>query len=241
MIIYRGPSEIDGSPIVVICTGIKSKSTNSKTGAMVQTYILRADMAPIVASRTGADSSICGACRHKGTAQPDKAKGQAKGRSCYVTLMHGPSRVFDAFERGVYGDATAPCDAVAIGRGRQVRLGTYGDPAAVPAAVWRSLISEAEGWTGYTHQRNAMPDVLMTSADTVGQARLAWLRGERTFRVLASVDEIAAGELLCPASEEAGRRTQCERCGLCAGTGGKRCRKSIAIVAHGNGKVNFQA
>jgi len=44
-VIYRGPSLIDGSPIVVVAVITKSDdAANEKTGAVVQTYILRADM-----------------------------------------------------------------------------------------------------------------------------------------------------------------------------------------------------
>ena len=60
MIIYQGPSLIDGSPIVAITV---SQSGNTKTGNMVQTYIIRADINPLEASKTGADYAICGACR----------------------------------------------------------------------------------------------------------------------------------------------------------------------------------
>jgi len=35
---------------------------------------------------------------------------------------------------------------------RKVRIGTYGDPAAVPARVWTALIRHTAGHTGYTHQ-----------------------------------------------------------------------------------------
>jgi len=40
-IIYRGPSVLDGAPIVVVATYSKR---NKKTGTMVQTYIIRDDM-----------------------------------------------------------------------------------------------------------------------------------------------------------------------------------------------------
>jgi hypothetical protein len=40
-------------------------------------------------------------------------------------------------------------------------------------------------------------------------------------------------EILCPASKEAGYKTSCDKCGLCAGA--SIAAKSIAIVAHGNG------
>jgi hypothetical protein len=39
-IIYKGPSRIDGAPIVVLAT---YSNRNTKTGAVVQTYILRDD------------------------------------------------------------------------------------------------------------------------------------------------------------------------------------------------------
>lgn len=61
-IFYCGPSQIDGAPIVGIAV---LRSANAKTGDMVQTYILRADTAPLTALSTGADVSICGACPHR--------------------------------------------------------------------------------------------------------------------------------------------------------------------------------
>lgn len=42
-ILYRGPSLLDGQPIVAIAI---VKSDNAKTGNMVQTYILREDIDP---------------------------------------------------------------------------------------------------------------------------------------------------------------------------------------------------
>jgi hypothetical protein len=53
IVIYRGPSILDGSPIVVIATGLGSGSSNRKTGALVQTWILRDDVSPIERSRAG--------------------------------------------------------------------------------------------------------------------------------------------------------------------------------------------
>lgn len=63
---WRGPSPIDGAPIVMIMTGLSRKaseqSKNTKTGPMVQTHIVRQDMAPVVAMMNGADRAICGDC-----------------------------------------------------------------------------------------------------------------------------------------------------------------------------------
>ena len=54
-ILGHGRSLIDGMPIVVVAT---IKSRNTKTGDMVQTWILRQDMLPTDAVKTGADWSI---------------------------------------------------------------------------------------------------------------------------------------------------------------------------------------
>ena len=231
-ILWEGASLYDGKPIVVIAT---LDSRNQKTGSMVQTWILASgEVNPIEASRTGQDSSICGDCPHMG--KPSyKATGWAKERSCYVNLLHGPLGIWKAYKKGSYPKAT-PAQIEAIAAMRMVRIGSYGDPGAVPVSVWQALVRHAKGWTAYTHaSENPLPNMLMTSADTPGQAQSAWDRGERTFRVVSSVSELIKGkEALCPASEEAGRRSTCESCRLCNGALSKA--KSIAIVAHGNGK-----
>lgn len=60
IILWQGESLFDGERIMVIATGISNKSKNIKTGEMVQTYILRQDIAPIFARRLGEDFSTCG-------------------------------------------------------------------------------------------------------------------------------------------------------------------------------------
>jgi hypothetical protein len=235
-IIYRGPSLIDGEPIVAIA---QVSSRNAKTGSMVQTFIMRADMDPITANRTGADHAICGTCPHRGKAH-DGDKGTAKDRTCYVTLAHGPLQKWKGLQRGLYPDAVGHEAIKAIGAGRMVRIGTYGDGAAVPSYIWESLIEDAKGWTAYTHQNgvasaDTSAKLYMTSAESKGQAAEAWMRGERTFRVIADVADMdKKREFLCPASEEMGKRVQCDKCGLCAGNSVKA--KSVAIVAHGGAK-----
>ena len=235
-VIYDGPSLIDGSPIVAIA---QVKSGNRKTGDMVQTWILRSDIDPITASRTGADSSICGDCPHKGKPS-NKATGWATGRTCYVNLLFAPNGVYKAYKRGAYPIAQGHDAIRAIGLLRGVRLGSYGDPYAVPNFVWESLTSGAEYVTAYTHGKvNPMPDLIMTSADNATQAKDAWAKGERTFRVISALDQVIKGkEILCPASEEAkaasGKAVTCAMCKLCGGNSVKA--KSVAIVAHGASK-----
>ena len=58
-IAYEGPSIIDGKPIVVIVNKIDG-SKNAKTGAIVQSFIIRSHVNPVNALQTGADVSVCG-------------------------------------------------------------------------------------------------------------------------------------------------------------------------------------
>ena len=226
-IIYNGPSLLDGKPIVVIAT---FSNRNTKTGAVVQTYILRSDINPLEASKTGEDFSICGDCTMRGEVTTDPKRKQAKARRCYVNLGQGVLIVYKSFLRGVYQIADNVADRNTIGRGRFVRIGTYGDPAAVPADVWTDLLAEATTFTAYSHQSGWRPDIAMQSADNRAQAIAHWKAGRRTFRVIADLGELdKANEALCPASKEAGRRVQCTACKLCKGSSKG---KSIAIVEH---------
>jgi hypothetical protein len=238
-VIYSGPSLLDGKPIV--CIAIVG-SGNVKTGNMVQTHIIRADISPMDASKTGEDISVCGTCMHRGNPTTDPTKKQAVGRSCYVTLYQGPTVVYKGYKRGIYPTAS-PVQINAIGSGRMVRLGSYGDPSAVPQHVWDNLLLQAVGHTGYTHQHSASTNYnqLMHSADTIQEASMAHSNGVRTFRVIPVAtwkeqgkQSLLGTEILCPASVEAGNKATCITCKLCTGSSIKA--KSIAIVAHGTSK-----
>ena len=62
VVLYDGPSRIDGAPIIAIACRITEASENGKTGAMVQTFIMRRDIPPHTALKTGDDASVCGDC-----------------------------------------------------------------------------------------------------------------------------------------------------------------------------------
>ena len=226
-IIYKGPSLLDGKPIVAIAT---YSSRNTKTGKVLQTYIIRSDISPLEASKTGEDFSICGDCKLRGTPTTDSDRKQAKKRDCYVNLGQGPTIVYKSYKRGIYPKADFQWSRILLGLDRFVRIGTYGDPAAVPNHVWEQLLSNADTWTAYTHQSNWRPDIAMQSVDNYEQAIAQWKQGNRTFRVIADLGDIdKQKEALCPASKEAGRRVQCTACKLCKGSSKA---KSIAIVKH---------
>jgi hypothetical protein len=237
IVLYRGPSMIDGAPIVLIATGLEGKaSRNEKTGGLIQTWIIRADMSPVDAIHSGADASICGSCEHRGAI----VDGRNVGRSCYVTVFQAPLVVFKAFQRGLYPEASG-ADARALLAGRRVRMGAYGDPAAVPFDVWANALADTEARTGYTHQWRNYPEFAaycMASCDSAADYEAATAAGWRTFRVRRSTDPMMPREIACPAAKESGAKTTCAACVACGGHAAK-ARANISIVAHGMvGKVN---
>lgn len=245
-IIYSGPSKIDGSPIIAVYL---QGSNNSKTGrSMSQVYILQADIDPIAANRTGADFGVCGDCPHRGVADSNKVSGLAVGRSCYVNLGQGPNQIYKAYKAGKYKPASLE-ELSSIGEGQVIRLGAYGDPLAIPSHIIRALLSKSKGHTSYTHASGLLPGSTMShsmiSADTPEQALEAHNKGLRTFRVIPikkwqdkGAKSLLKGEILCPASKEAGARVTCSDCLLCSGQNTKA--KSIAIPAHGAGKIHHK-
>ena len=121
-IIYKGPSLLDGKPIVAIAT---YSDRNTKTGKVLQTYIIRSDMSPLEASKSGEDFSICGDCKFRGIPTTDPDRKQAKKRDCYVNLGQGPTIVYKSFIKGVYPKADFQWSRILLGLDRFVRIGTY--------------------------------------------------------------------------------------------------------------------
>ena len=233
-ILYEGASLLDGKPIVAIAlTG----SNNSKTGKMVQILYIRTDIDPISANKSGEDYSICGDCKLRGKAHDRDDRATADERGCYVMLLSILS-IWKTYKAGKY-PRISMANYNALVDGRTVRLGMYGDPACVPKRNNKIWIKNAKAHTAYSHQANTVgadydPSVCMRSADTLDEAREAWSKGERTFRVGHLTSMVKDKEILCPASEEAGRRTTCDKCKLCSGM--TINAKSILIPAHGTGK-----
>lgn len=222
-ILYQGASLLDGKPIVVIATGYTDKSSNSKTGAMIQTWIMRSDIEPHTAVKTGDDASVCGDCPLRGV--------NGIGRSCYVTLHQAPLSVFRAFKRGAYAEASLN-EIKELSTNKMVRLGSYGDPAAVPVHIWKLYTSEAKGWTGYTHQWQRSKDLqalCMASADTSELRDKAVSDGWRTFRVKTAEMPVMPNESVCPATTVG---LDCATCGACKGSSSGN-KGTIVIDVHG--------
>lgn len=220
IILYEGKSQLDGSPIVVIAT---MNTKNAKTGDMIQTWIMRSDIDPLEAKNTKQDSSVCGSCPHR----------HSLGGGCYVTLHHAPLTVWRAYHRGIYARITDE----GIGdylAGRFIRLGSYGDPAAVPTFIWEYVTGLCSGWTGYTHQlghKNFDKDILrfcMVSADTPKSALKRTREGYRTFRVKTPEAPLLENEVPCPADTG----VSCADCQACSSA--LAGQMSIAIDVHGS-------
>lgn len=232
MVIWKGLSLIDGkTPVACIMTGHRKPSDNGKTGAMVQTYIIRSDMHPFEAVDTRQDVGICGGCVHRK---------QANGtRTCYVNIIRqGPAGVYNTYRNGKYPEVSLEVAAAAVA-GKFIRFGAYGDPAAVPATVWQALANVAAGHTGYTHQwRNrkfaALASLMQASCETDTDVQRAHKLGYAgTYRVIPEGEAVPDTVLHCPASKERGALVQCVDCLACNGT------RDVAIYAHGTSKALY--
>lgn len=224
--LYEGPSVLNGEPIVAVLV-IHSK--NAKTGNMMQTYIMDARDNPVETSWLGRDESVCGLC---------PARHSLDGH-CYVVLGHGPQMVWKAWQRGRYPSITRR--HLRKLQGRALRLGTYGDPAAVPFRVWKPLVDISGTHTGYTHQLHhphfddRLLQVCMVSTEDDRSSQALQTRGVRTFRAKHPEDPLLDGEILCP--YESATDIQCIDCGLCSGSDSKA--PSIAIDVHGTWAHRF--
>jgi len=222
-VIYEGPSALDGAPVVAIIT---LSSNNAKTGNMIQSWIMRADMLPTEAAKTGQDDSICGNCIHR----------HFNKGACYVNIGHAPLAIYKAYQRGaypIYNDAIHSRYIV----GRALRMGSYGDPAAIKHGVWSELLAHTASHTGYTHQINhkgfdpAFLNTCQVSADSPKQALKYQSMGAMTFRVAMAGDSLINGEIQCKADTHG---ISCLDCKLCDGAS-----QNVVIEVHGSRSKRF--
>lgn len=225
IVLYDGPSLINGDRIIVIATGFRRASRNDKTGKMLQTWILCADKPPMEANRCGDDIAICGTCKHR------------HFRSCYVNLRHGPQHVYDAWVAGVYTYLEYNPELIELFADKHIRIGSYGEPTAVLASVWSAVTTGSAGWTGYTHRWKVCSTdyrrFCMASCDTEDEAIDALARDWRPFYVRQSSNKIPPRFFICPASNEAGKKTTCQRCKACQGGEAASRGKFPTILTHG--------
>lgn len=221
--LWEGASLLTGEPIVVIVTmNGNNPKTDNDFKSMVQTWILCRDIAPNEAVKSGKDEDVCGSCIQR----------PSLGGACYVRTYQAPLSIWRAYKRGNYNNVIN----LESLRGAELRLGSYGDPSAVPYEVWENLIDKVQPrlMTGYTHQMShksfdkRMADICMISADTPNVALKAQSNGWRTFRMTSDSKQLLPNEIVCVNETEG---TSCIDCGLCDGANDK---PNIAILAHGS-------
>lgn len=220
--LWEGASLLTGEPIVVIVTmGGNNPKTDNDFRSMVQTWIMLRDTPPHEAVKSGNDEGVCGNCIQR----------PSVGGACYVKTFQAPLSIWRAYKRGNYNNVINLENL----RGAELRLGSYGDPSAVPFDIWRNLIDKVQPrlMTGYTHQMShkafdkRMAEVCMISADTPKVALKAHAQGFRTFRMTTDTEQLLPNEIICPNDTDG---VKCIDCGLCDGAGDK---PNIAILAHG--------
>ena len=221
-ILWEGLSKFDNTPIVVIAT---LKTTNRKTGDMVQTWILPQDSHPGAGFWENSNQSICGDCCH------------LKDQSCYVNWGQAPTSIWQAYKRESYPKLNA--EGILALSGRRIRFGAAGDPAMAPASVWQMLAEFASEHTGYTHQwrqewAQGLKPFVQASCDSFQDYLDASARGWKCFRVLRPGETKQAGEVHCQASSEMGNKTDCARCHLCDGASA-----NVVINVHGSRAASY--
>lgn len=203
-VFYDGPSMLNGQPIVSIVSGIRTPSSNADTGPMAQTWILHQASKPHIAVKTGDDASICGNCK-------------LRGKECYVVTFQGPRAIYDEWVKGKYKPNPSKA-LLKLASARPVRLGSYGDPAAVPYSVWERLIDCFPRHTGYTHQWRGFErfqKICQASCDNLMDFEEAKSRGWRTFTIVPK--EIEPEGLGMHCTKDAFKWKRCIDCLVCDG------------------------
>jgi hypothetical protein len=217
LILYEGPSLIDGKPIVAIITNIKRKSKNLKTGKSAQVFILRSDIHPCIAFKTGEDYSVCFNCKHR------------IWKTCYVDVSRSVTQVYLAYKRGSY--PYADLDNIKMLENKVVRLGSYGDPSVISTQIWDIVASVTKRCLGYTHNwkncNKELKNYCMASVDSIKEYRQAKLLGWRTFRIRYN-NIILENEKMCMGGK---RGVTCSKCLSCCGIFKNGADRTV--LAHG--------
>ena len=190
-----------------------------------QLWVLPADRHPMDAIKDDGAAAVCGDCPIKTACYVGKqvvSQVWKHSRSNPVTPLHELWR--DGTEAWL------------------LRLGAWGDPAAIPFSLVEDLSIHAKESgirrrTGYTHQWRTADErfraLVMASVEGTAMSPQAWDLGYRTFAAVPDTGEVDTdGHFECPATSMRANRLTCERCGLCNGT--ESGAKSVWIRLHNN-------
>lgn len=228
---------LDGQNIFVVRKGFTTNQKISNGKPLVQTYTFSVKQWQLASARKGfemkeffaLDESNCLDCPYSGNSGTGK---------CY-THKFMQYTGFLAMLRSIKADQVTPLTSqkraaiIKMCTGSYVRFGTYGEPSLLSVDLVKQMAEASSTWTGYTHQY-AKPwakdygQYFMASVHNQAEAVDARDKAYRSF--IASQD---GGELAvsCPASKEAGFKSNCAACGLCSGILGKG-KKDVKILEH---------
>jgi hypothetical protein len=239
-VMYEGPSLIGQGDIAVLAT---LQCANEKTGNMVQVWIVPKGTGTLEAVQAGQNSAACGSCPLQGSPYTQTIKRRSgkteqitrlRNRVCYVNLGRLDATVGKAYIRGRYAPYNRRIHERWL-KGRNVRLGAYGDPAAMPDHLIEYLVSVGSGHTGYSHQlfwierqrADMLARHLMVSCHTLAQHEEAVRRGWRPFTVISEKQSPPVGAVECPFYTHG---VQCDTCQLCQGT--SKNARPVYVRAH---------
>lgn len=222
---FRTASALTGDPILVAFQMGASK--NSKLGDMVQVWIMPESSKPTDSIKDGLQEAVCGKCWF------------ASSGTCYVNPVT-VNQVWSAVERGSYRELELNDNGfkalVSALYGRHVRIGAWGDPAAMPWPLMASIVDNCAGHTAYTHQVDhpsfdpRFSEVCMVSVENPKQAERLQRLGYRTFRARTEFSQLTPREIECPSVSSG---LSCADCRLCDGKDAKRGTVSVSIPVHG--------
>jgi len=228
---------LENDNVFVVRKGKTSNKKISDGSDLVQTYTFSKDQWLLATTSKGfgmkkffaMDGTNCMDCPYSGN--------QGKG-GCY-THKFNQYVGFLSMLRSIKFSELTPLDAdkfldiVAMCKDTYVRFGTYGEPVLLPISLVRAMAYASKSWTGYTHQwqknlARGYDQWFMASTHSQDASNMARVWNFRSFISSKTGYEYA---VTCPASAEAGFRSNCASCGLCSGTLGKGS-KDIKILEH---------
>jgi len=228
---------LEDNNVFVVRKGKTSNKKISDGSALVQTYTFSKDQWLLASTSSGfgmkkffsLDSSNCMDCPYSGN--------QGEG-GCY-THKFNQYVGFLSMLRSIKASDLTPLDAekfldaVSMCKDSYVRFGTYGEPSLLNFSLVKNMAYTSKSWTGYTHQWNkiwALPysKYFMASTHNKEETYRAKQKNYRSFIASTTGTEEA---VTCPASAEAGFKSNCASCGLCSGVLGKG-KKDIKILEH---------
>ena len=98
LILYQGPSLLDGAAIVAIATGLRILPATKRRGIWCKPGFCAKTWPPRTRSIRAQTSRCVAVCPLRGTL----AEGRNRHRACYVQVRNAPYQVWQAYQAGSY-------------------------------------------------------------------------------------------------------------------------------------------